>query len=143
MSDFFAPAIWTQSLGITYDPDRWYTARLGFAVKETIVTIDRLRPVYGNALDETVRVEAGLEFLAEAQREVFTNVLLTSRLSLFNAFNQLGNTAPDVVFENLLTLKVNDWLNTNLEFVTLYDKDTIDELQLKEVLSVGVAISFL
>lgn len=143
VSDFFAPAIWSQSLGVTYDPDRWYTVRLGFGVKETIVLIDRLRPVYGNDLDESIRVEAGLEALAEAQRELFENVVWTSRLSLFQAFNQLVDDAPDVVFENLLQLQVNDWLNTNLELVTLYDKDTIDKIQLKEVLSIGVAISFL
>ncbi len=143
VSDFFAPAIWTQSLGITYDPDRWYIARLGFATKETIVLIDRLRPVYGNALDESIRVEAGLEFIAEAQRELFTNVFLQSRFGLFQAFNQVGDTAPDLTFENLLTLKVNDWLNTNLEFVTLYDRDTIDEVQLKEVLSIGIGITLL
>lgn len=143
VSDFFAPAIWTQSLGVTYDPDRWYTFRLGFGVKETIVTIDRLRPVYGNALDESVRVEAGLEALAEAQKELFENVLWTSRLSLFEAFNQIDEAAPDLVFENLLQLKVNDWLNTNVEVVTLYDKDTVDEIQLKEVMSIGIAVSFL
>ncbi|MEM1042043.1 MAG: DUF3078 domain-containing protein [Bacteroidota bacterium] len=143
VSDFFAPALWTQSVGITYDPGRWYTARLGFATKETIVLIERLRPVYGNELDESVRIEAGLEFLAEAQRELFSNVFLQSRLGLFQAFNQVGDEAPDLTFENLLTLKVNDWLNTNLEFVALYDRDTIDEIQLKEVLSIGVAITLL
>jgi hypothetical protein len=143
VSDFLAPAIWTQTLGITYDPGRWYTARLGLAVKETIVAIDRLRPVYGNAPDEAVRVQAGLEFLAEVQRELFQNVLLQSRLSVFEAFNQFNEAAPDIVFENLLQLKVNDWLHTNLEFVALYDKDTIDEVQIKEVLSIGIAISLL
>ena len=143
VSDFFAPAIWTQSLGVTYDPGAWYTARLGFATKETIVMIDRLRPVYGNALDEAVRLQAGLEFLAEVQKDLFENVNLQSRLSLFQAFNQIDSAAPDLVLENILQLKVNDWLNTNLEFVTLYDKDTIDEIQLKEVLSIGIAIRFL
>ena len=143
VADFFAPAIWTQTVGITYDPDRWYTARLGFATKETIVLIDRLRPVYGNALDESIRVQAGLEFLAEVQKELFENVLLQSRLSLFQAFNQLDTAAPDLVFENVLQLKVNDWLNTNLEFVSLYDKDTIDKIQLKEVLSIGIGIRLL
>ncbi len=143
VSDFFAPATWTQTLGVTYDPDRWYTARLGFATKETFVLVDRLRPVYGNALDEAVRVQAGLEFLAEVQKELFQNVLLQSRLSLFEAFNQLDSAAPDLVFENILQLKVNDWLNTNLELVSLYDKDTIDEIQLKEGLSIGIAITLL
>lgn len=143
VADFFAPAIWTQSLGITYDPDQWYKARLGFATKETFVLIDRLREVYGNAPDEAVRLQAGLDFLAEVQKELFPNVYLTSRLSLFQAFNQLNEAAPDAVFENILQLKVNDWLNTNIEFVALYDKETIDEVQLKEVLSIGIAIAFL
>lgn len=142
VSDFFAPAVWTQTLGVTYDPARWYTFRLGLGVKETVVAIERLRPVYGNAPGEPVRVQAGLDALAEARRELFEDVLWTSRLSLFQAFNQLDSTAPDAVFENLLQLKVNDWLSTNLELVALYDKDTVDEVQFKEVLSIGVSISF-
>jgi hypothetical protein len=143
VSDFFAPATWTQALGITYDPDRWYKARLGFATKETFVLVERLREVYGNAPDEAVRLQAGLDFLAEVQKELFPNVYLTSRLSLFQAFNQLNSAAPDAVFENILQLKVNDWLNTNVEFVALFDKDTIDEIQIKEVLSIGIAIALL
>lgn len=143
VSDFFAPAVWTQSLGVTFDPDRWYSLRFGLGTKETFVLIERLRPVHGNAPDEAVRLQAGLEALAEAERELFENVLWQSRLGLFQAFNQLDTAAPDLVFENLLQLKVNDWLSTNLEVVALYDKDTIDEVQLKEVLSVGVAISLL
>ena len=143
VSDFLAPAVWTQTLGVTYDPDRWYIARFSLATKETFVLIDRLRPVYGNAPDEAVRVQAGVELLAEVQRELFSNVFLTSRLSLFQAFTAFDGAAPDVVFENVLQLKVNDWLNTNLEFVALYDEDTVDEVQIKEVLSVGVAIALL
>lgn len=143
VSDAFAPAFWTQSLGVTYDPGRWFTVRLGLGVKETIVAIERLRPVYGNAPGEAVRVQAGLDALAEAQRELFENVLWTSRLGLFQAFTAFDGGAPDVAFENLLQLKVNDWLSTNLELVSLYDRDVLDEVQLKEVLSVGVSISFL
>lgn len=143
VSDFFAPAVWTQSLGVTYDPGRWYTVRLGLGAKETFVLIERLRPVHGNAPDEAVRLQAGLEALAEARKELFEGVLWRSRLNLFQAFNQLDSAAPDLVFENLLQLKVNDWLSTNLELVTLYDKDVSNEIQLKEVLSIGVAISIL
>lgn len=143
VSDFFAPAVWTQSVGVTYDPGRWYTVRLGLGAKETFVLIERLRPVHGNAPDEAVRLQAGLEALAEARKELFEGVLWRSRLTLFEAFNQLSSAAPDLVFENLLQLKVNDWLSTNLELVALYDKDVIDAVQLKEVLSVGVTVSIL
>jgi hypothetical protein len=40
-------------------------------------------------------------------------------------------------------MKVNDWLSTNLEFVALYDQNTVDAIQLKEVLSVGVSFALL
>jgi hypothetical protein len=143
VSDFFAPATWTQTLGVTYDPDAWYKVRLSLATKETFVLIDRLRRVYGNRPDQVVRVQAGMEFLAEVQREMASNVLFTSRLSLFQAFTEFDSAAPDIVFENLLQLKVNDWLNTNLEFVAMYDENVIDEIQIKEALSVGVAIALL
>ncbi|MDX1532049.1 MAG: DUF3078 domain-containing protein, partial [Rhodothermales bacterium] len=99
ISDFFAPAIWTQALGLTYDPGSWYTARVGFGAKETIVVIERLRPLYGNDLDQPVRFEAGLESLVEVRRELFENVLLESRLGVFQAFSGFEE-GPDAYWEN-------------------------------------------
>src|SRR5690606_26865587 len=143
VSDFAAPAYLTQSLGLTYDPDRWYSARLGFGVKETVVGIERLRPVYGNAPDQAVRVQAGLDAEARIERELVRNVFLKSRLGVFAAFNELGNEAPDTLFENTLTMKVNDLLNVSLEVATLFDRDVSAEVQVKEVLAVGVSVALL
>jgi len=142
VSDFFAPAIWTQSLGLTYDPDSWYTVRLGLGLKETIVTIERLRPLYGNDLDQTLRLEAGLESLIEARRELFENVLLESRLGLFQAFSGFDD-GPDAYWENTLTMKVNDFLNVTLAAEALYDRDVTDEIQLREVLAIGLSFVLL
>ena len=143
VSAFGSPAYLTQILGVTYDPGSWYTARFGVGVKETIVSIERLRPVYGNALDESVRVEAGLDLAIQAQRQIMENVVWTSRLGAFQAVNQFGTSAPDTIFENDIAMKVNDFLSVNLGVVTMFDRDVSQNLQFKELLSLGVSFTLL
>ena len=138
VSDFFAPAFLTQSLGVTWDPKPYARARLGLGLKETVVGIRRLRPVYGNRLDQAVRVEAGIDALLRFQKEVFENVSFRSRISSFYAF-QGFDEAPDVLWENGLVMTVNKLLNVTIEGALLYDADVSDDVQLKQVLQVGIA----
>ena len=143
VSSFAAPATLTQSLGVVYAPGGGFRARTGVGLKETVVAIERLRPVYGNAPDEAVRLQAGVDAELGLERALMENVLLKSRLTAFQAFNQVGDQAPDVLFENTLTLKVNDLLNVTLDAATLYDRDVTDEIQLRESLAVGVSFVLL
>ncbi len=137
VSDIFSPGYLTQSIGLTHDRG-WISQRFGFAAKETVVSIERLRPLYGNAIDESVRFEAGLESFTKMKRELAPNVVLQSSLGVFASFSDIGN--PDFIFENILSMKVNEWLSTNFEFVTVYDRDVSKNLQLKEVFSIGASI---
>lgn len=141
-SEFFAPAFITESIGLTYEPALWINTRLGLAGKETIVLNDELRTLYGLDPDQQVRFETGIESVTNVDRTLATNVRLLSTLSVFTAFEQFDEL-PDVTWENVVVMKVNEWLSTQLEFVTLYDKDTIDALQIKEVLSVGISFVLL
>lgn len=141
VSAFFSPATLTQSAGLTYQPVDWLTQRLGFGTKETVVTIERFRVLYGVDPEDAVRFEAGLESFTEVDKEIVENVFYKSRLGLFASFNKPEN--PDALWENLVTMKVNAWLNVSFEFVTVYDTDISDEVQLKEVLSVGVSFILL
>ncbi|GAB5535695.1 MAG: DUF3078 domain-containing protein [Rubricoccaceae bacterium] len=143
VSDFAAPAQFTQSAGMAYVPGGGFEARLGLGLKETVVGIERLRPVFGNGPDQMVRVQAGVEAGAKLTREIAPNVLLKSRLGAFQAFNQVGNVAPDIIWENTLAMKVNEFLNVNLDTATIYDQDISSDLQLKEVLSIGVSFVFI
>lgn len=141
VSDFFAPATLTQSIGLTYGVDWGFKQMLGIAAKETIITIRRLRPLYGQDPEESVRFELGLESQTGVDREILRNVRLKSTLRLFAAFNM--DEIPDVLWENLLIMKVNDWLSADFEFVSLIDRDVSDAVQVKEVLSVGFSIALL
>ena len=141
VSEFFSPATFTQALGLTYSPEPWFKSRLGVGSKQTVVMIKRLRELYGLEEPQAVFIEAGLESRTELDKEVFENVRLQSSLSLFAAFN--NPDLPDMIWENLITMKVNSWMNVNLEFVSLFDRDVSDRVQLKEVLSLGVSFSLL
>ncbi|MEM8485727.1 MAG: DUF3078 domain-containing protein [Bacteroidota bacterium] len=141
VSAFFAPATFAQTLGFTYQPQDWFTWLIGFGAKETIVGLEELRPLYGNDLDQTVRFETGLSTKGTYDRDIFENVHLKSSLGIFAAFDQFGD--PDVRWENLVTMSVNSWLTVNFEFVTFYDLDISDQLQLKQVLSTGISVGLL
>lgn len=139
----FAPLFLTQSAGVVYDPGGGFTSRLGLGLKETVVTIDRLRTLYGNATDQSVRVQAGLDAELRFKRDLMENVTFSTRLLAFQAFNQIGNVEPDVLLESRVRMRVNDLLNVTLDGAAMFDRDISDDIQLRESLAVGLAFSLL
>ncbi|WP_412067705.1 DUF3078 domain-containing protein [Rubrivirga sp. IMCC43871] len=137
-----APLVLGQTIGAAYRPAQGVVGRLGLGLKETVVTIERFRPVFGNALDEAVRVEAGLDAAISIDRQVMENVTLRSSLTAFESFSGFDE-APDVLFENALLLTVNDFLNVRLAADALYDADVSQDVQLRETLSVGLTLALL
>ncbi|MFB6271502.1 MAG: DUF3078 domain-containing protein [Salinibacter sp.] len=136
-ASFFAPATLTESLGLTYDPAESLSFLLGVAAKQTIVLERDFRVLYGVDPDNAVRAEAGGKFSSNLDYDITENIRYRSQLNVFFAVNQLDNP-PDAIWENIINLKVNDWLSTDLEYVALYDKDTVNTIQMKEVISIGV-----
>ena len=68
------------------------------------------------------RAEVGSFLKAGFKKEVITNVNVESRLELFS--NYLENPQNiDVNWENILILKVNEWLSTNFITQLIYDDD--------------------
>lgn len=141
VSDFFAPATLTQSLGLTYDAGDWFSERLSAASKETVVSIERLRPLYDVDSTRNVRFEAGVESVTSIDREVVTNVHVQSTLTLFKAL--IEPEQIDVIWEMIIAMQVNDWLSVNFDWVNLYDANRSDKIQIKERLSVGISIEIL
>lgn len=142
VSNFLAPAFFTQSLGLTYDPAPWYTLRFGGATKQTIVKDQELRPLYDVPTDNLLRFEAGAEMNNVLDIRIMENVRWRSTLNIFFSFNEV-ETPPDVTWENNVSMRVNDWLSTELEFVALFNENVSDAVQMKEVLSVGITFDLL
>jgi len=141
VSDFLSPGTFTQSLGMTYQAKPYISQRLGVGGKETVVLLEDLRTLYNVEEDKNVRVELGIEAFTNFDREIAKNVVFKSTLGLFAAFNK--PESPDMIWESVLNMKVNSWLNVNFEWAVLFDEDVSDKAQLKEVFSIGFSYIFI
>ncbi|MFV1980005.1 MAG: DUF3078 domain-containing protein [Rhodothermia bacterium] len=151
LSTFMAPGYLTETAGLGFIPSAWLKALLGFAAKQTFVLEESLRDPgdpsfpenngFGNGPDEAVRSEFGLNLNAVASGAIIENVIGRSELSVFAAFDQMQY--PDIRWNNLIQLKVNDWLNTTIEAEIFYDNDQSADAQWRQLLALGVAFNLL
>ena len=167
VSKFLAPAYITLGIGIEWVPSTHFS--LYFAPvtgRVTIVNDDYLaevgaygvEPGYFNPNDSTewipgkkVRYEFGARAVAKFQYTLAKNIDFATKLELFS--NYLDHPERiDVDWQNMIVLKVNDWLNCNFSTHLIYDYDIpfYDEagvkiegskVQFKEVLAVGFMIN--
>ena len=111
--------------------------------------------VYDNNMNKledgkTSRFEFGGKMVAKFNIDIASNVNFTSKLELFSDYIKNPQNI-DVDWQNLITMKVNSWLNANITTHLIYDDDimikdkdgkTGPRTQFKEVLSVGLAYKF-
>ena len=136
ISKFLAPAYITLGLGIEWVPNPHFSLYFSpITGRVTIVNDDRLAEegAFGvNALDANdptqhaktnkVRYEFGARAVAKFQYPIAKNIDFNSKLELFS--NYLNHPERiDVDWQNMLVLKVNDWLNANLATHLIYDYD--------------------
>lgn len=137
VSGFFAPAEFSQSAGLTYDGG-WIKQRAGFGLRQTVVTIPEYRILYGLNDDQTVRFDAGFEARTDVDRALMENVTLRSSLSLFAPVVPIRR--PDATWENRVAMRVNRWLQANLEAIAVYDITRSERVQLREAFTLGLTM---
>ncbi len=164
ISKFLAPAYITLGLGIEWVPNPHFSLYFSpITGRVTIVNDERLAEegAFGvNTLDANdtthhainkVRYEFGARAVAKFQYPLAKNIDFSSKLELFS--NYLNHPERiDVDWQNMLVLKVNDWLNANLATHLIYDYDIPfhneagdlikgSKVQFKEVLAIGFMIN--
>ena len=165
ISKFLAPAYLSLGLGVEWVPNPHFSLYFSpITGRVTIVNDDYLASIgaFGvNELDKNdtithakfdkIRYEFGARAVAKFQYPLAKNIDFNSKLELFS--NYLKDPQYiDVDWQNMLVMKVNDWLNCNLSTHLIYDRDVpfYDEagvkiegskVQFKEVLAVGFMIN--
>ena len=99
---------------------------------------------------KTSRFEFGSKVSAKLNVDIAPNVNFSSKLELFSDY--LDNPQNiDIDWQNLITMKVNSWLNANISANMIYDDNIAitdkdgkigPRLQFKEVLSLGLSYNF-
>lgn len=160
ISKFMAPGYLLTSLGIDYRPnDHFNVAISPITGKFTFVQDDSLSAAGAFGVDpgEKFRAELGMSMKASFNKEIVENVQFTSNLLLFSDYIENPDKI-DVNWENILTLKVNDWLSANIYNQIIYDYDIkfydvdgagepilsteTDKWQFKNIIGLGLALQF-
>ena len=167
ISKFLAPGYLTLGLGIEWVPNKYFslyfapvTGRITFVNDQHLAEVGAygVEPGYFNPNDSTewipgkkIRYEFGARAVAKFQYPIAKNIDFSTKLELFS--NYLDHPERiDVDWQNMLVLKVNDWLSANLSTHLIYDYDIpfYDEagikiegskVQFKEVLAIGFMLN--
>ncbi|MGL1933678.1 MAG: DUF3078 domain-containing protein [Fibrobacterales bacterium] len=137
VSTFFDPGYLMESTGLSYSPDKLFSSRLGFALKQTISSKE-----FGWADDvetlerESFKNEPGLESVSELNLGINDILTYTSRLSLFSNFK--GASRIDSHWKNKCSAQVMTYLTIDLSFEMLYDYDLDHDNQYKQGMSLGL-----
>lgn len=140
ISNFFAPAYLTISTGIEYKPsDNFYFMISPVAGKATFVLDETLsnQGAYGVDTGSTIRPEFGGVVSMRYSVEVMKNVSYETKVNLFQSYKK--GAYVDIMWDNIITLKVNDFLTTTFTTQLVYDEDV--EIQ-KDNGEVGPAVQF-
>ncbi|MEM6893199.1 MAG: DUF3078 domain-containing protein [Bacteroidota bacterium] len=161
ISRFMAPGYLFFGGGISYiyTEDKFDLYISPFTQKATFVLDEQLsnQGVFGLDPGDNVFMELGFLVTNTWEREIFTNVLMNHRISLYTDYLlSFGNI--DIDWEVNLNLKVNKYINANIGTHLIYDDDIkFDEvvgedgvvidpgtprIQFKQLLGVGLTYSF-
>lgn len=140
ISKFMAPAYFNESVGLAWVPSDIFSAEAGLGLKQTYVSDESLSETYGLAEGDQFRSEAGLTLGANLETDLLENVQFSSGIQTFTNFST-GINSTDVLFSNKIIGRINSYMNTNLSLDLVYDDDFSKEIQVAQILSVGISYS--
>ncbi len=146
ISNFFSPAYVTESVGLLYRPTEDLSFEAGLGLQQTIVTDDTVltgasadeNNRYGLQEGDNFRNEGGINLGASYQRNISSNIILSSTAETFTNLNK-SVSSTDVFFSNEFIGNLNNFINTSLRFDIAYDDDFSTELQVRQSITVGIS----
>lgn len=136
--DFFDPGYLTEALGFTYDKNKIITTRLGIALQQTFA--DKFAALYTDDPEtsdkiEKFKLDTGIESVTEVKYEFLPKMSYYGFLRLFSRFKSLD--VWDVRWDNIITAKVNDYINVNFNVSVIHEISQTRRTQLREALQLG------
>lgn len=156
ISKFFSPAYLTESIGFEYKPVAYFSTRLGTGTaKQTFVTdMDALidadtsrngkvtkNDFYGVPTDKNFRNELAFQITSTfGEKQISKNLFLYARYNMFIPYDR-PLVHIDHRLDVTLKAKVNRFMNVQINGVGIFDKDSDNEVQASQNLSLGIGFS--
>lgn len=142
ISNLLTPGKILLSAGIDYRPDKTFSLFVSPVTSRYILKSDDdffMVDKFGVPPRHRSYTELGAFATAKYNKKITTWAIYTGRLDLFSNYKRNPENV-DLFFTNLLSMKFNKWLGTNISVDLVYDDDVLQKLQLKEVLGVGLTL---
>ena len=145
-SRFFSPATSQLGVGLYWkkNKDFWVniaplTAKLILVNRTFTEKLTEKETYFGVIKGANSRFEIGASIRSFYKAEVYKNITLENRLSLYSDYlDRPRNIDLDCTFN--IVMKVNKSISTNLIFQFIYDDNEIQRIQIREVLGIGLNI---
>lgn len=145
-SRFFSPATVQLGVGMYWkkSKDLWVnvapmTGKLILVNRRFTENLNENETYFGVKKGGNSRFELGASIRSYYKSEIFENVTMENRLSLYSDYlDKPQNIDFDCTFNFIM--KVNQYVSTNLIFQFVYDDNEIRRVQIREVLGVGLNI---
>ena len=145
-SRFFSPATIQLGVGMYWkkSKDLWVnvapmTGKLILVNSRFTENLNENQTYFGVKKGGNSRFELGASVRSYYKSEIFENVTMENRLSLYSDYlDRPQNIDFDCTFNFIM--KVNQYVSTNLIFQFVYDDNEIKRVQIREVLGVGLNV---
>lgn len=143
ISNILTPGKILLSAGIDFRPDKSFSLFISPVTTRFILKTDGdfyAINKYGVKAHRKVYTELGSFATAKYNKKFNNWATYSGRLDLFSNYKRDPENV-DVFFTNLITMKFNRWLGTNISVDMVYDNDVLQKTQVKEILGIGLTVN--
>ncbi len=145
-SRFFSPATTQLGVGLYWKKDQnlWVniapmTGKLILVNRFFTKNLNENQSYFGIKKNGNSRFELGASIRSFYKTEIYENITLENRLSLYSDYLDKPKNI-DFDYTVNISMEVNEFISTNLIFQFIYDDNEVKRLQIREVLGVGLNI---
>jgi hypothetical protein len=144
ISHLFSPAYFQLGPGMLWKKSNNLSVNFSPATAKLIIVhphFTELGPSFGVLQGDSSRLEFGASISAYYKFNVMANVSIENRLNLYS--NYLDNPQNvDVDYQMNVIMKINKYLSANVALQAIYDDNSIQAVQVREVFGLGVNYGF-
>ena len=146
-TQFFSPAYLQFGVGLYWkkSTDLWlniapFTQRITFVSRQFTQDLAEDKAYFGVSKGNSHLFELGASVSGFYNFEVLENIFIENRLALYTDY--LGKPKNiDLDYSLTATMKVNEYISTQLEVQLVYDDNAVKNLQSREVFGVGLSLT--
>ncbi len=146
-TQFFSPAYLQFGVGLYLkkSTDLWlniapFTQRITFVSRQFTQDLAEDKAYFGVSKGNSHLFELGASVSGFYKFEVLENIFIENRLALYTDY--LGKPKNiDLDYSLTATMKVNEYISTQLEVQLVYDDNAVKNLQSREVFGVGLSLT--